>query len=220
MTLPPGPAPLHYWAAAAKAAAGGLQPEAPENAGAGEGTQAVPSGSCSGHRYRAAPGVLLMSPGRRAAEGLGGVCAETRLPTHRLPGRCPRRFTGAVEEAQEDGERRACACRMCCLTLHGYACAPPGAITSSLLSLTLTAPNTRAAGLAPPTAHALHARASRGRASAQRSTASDSLAGWREPRDSQSLAASGAHLSYCKRELAKLLMISSVGNFHSQTEKL
>lgn len=105
--------------AAAGAAAGGLQPEAPEYTGAGEGTQAVPSGSCSGHRNRAAPGVLLMSPGRRAAEGIGGVCAETRLPTHRLPGRCPRRFSRAVEEAREDGERRACACRMCCLTLHG-----------------------------------------------------------------------------------------------------
>lgn len=53
----------------------------------------MPSGSCSGHRYRAAPGVLLMSPGRRAAEGIGGICAETRLPTHRLPGRCLWRFT-------------------------------------------------------------------------------------------------------------------------------
>lgn len=53
----------------------------------------MPSGSCSGHRYRAAPGVLLMSPGRRAAEGIGGISAETRLPTHRLPGRCLWRFT-------------------------------------------------------------------------------------------------------------------------------
>lgn len=118
LTLPPLPAPLHSWAAAAGAAAGGLQPEAPEYTGAGEGTQAVPSGSCSGQRYRAAPGVLLMSPGRRAAEGIGGICAETRLPTHRLPGRCLWRFTRAVEEAREDGERRACACRMCCLTLQ------------------------------------------------------------------------------------------------------
>lgn len=73
---------------------------------------------------------------------------------------------GVVEEAREDGEQRARASRMCCLTLRGKASAPPGAITSSLLSLTLTAPSTRVAGLAPPTAHALHTRASRGRASA------------------------------------------------------
>lgn len=42
LTLPPQPALLHSWAAAAGAAAGGLQPEAPEYAGAREGTQAVP----------------------------------------------------------------------------------------------------------------------------------------------------------------------------------
>lgn len=67
--------------------------------------------------------VLLRCPADATrAEGHGGLprgCAERRPPTHRLPGRCPRRLTGAVEEAREDGERRARAGRMCCLTLRG-----------------------------------------------------------------------------------------------------
>lgn len=42
LTLPPLPAPLHSWAAAAGAAAGGLQPEAPEYTGAGKGPRLCP----------------------------------------------------------------------------------------------------------------------------------------------------------------------------------
>lgn len=76
LTLPSLPAPLHSWGAAAWAAAGGLQPGAPEYARAwGRGQwwlQRSPHPCCSG--------VLRMPPGRRATEGYRGAEPRRDLP--------------------------------------------------------------------------------------------------------------------------------------------
>lgn len=117
LTLPPLPAPLRSWGAAARAAAGELLLGALQYAGAwGKGPRLCPAVAAAVAATVRLPGVLQMSPGARGA--------EVAVHRHDLP---PMGYLdavlggslGVVEEAREDGEQRARASRMCCLTLRG-----------------------------------------------------------------------------------------------------
>lgn len=117
LTLPPLPVPLRSWGAAARAAAGGLQLGALQYAGARKGAQDVcPAVAAAVTATVRLAGVLRMSPGARGSE----VAAYRHdLPPMGYLDAVRRGSLGVVKEAREDGEQRARASRMCCLTLRG-----------------------------------------------------------------------------------------------------
>lgn len=102
LTLPPLPAPLRSWRAAYRAAAGGLQLGALQNAGAwGKGPRLCPAVAAAVTATLQLPGVLQMSPGERGAE----VAAHRHdLPPMGYLDAIRRGSLGVVEEAREDGE--------------------------------------------------------------------------------------------------------------------